>query len=200
MNRDRTRFLFLNVGHAYDHLFILLYPTVVVVLEKEWNRPFGELMLYAIGGTVALGLGALPAGMLGDRWSRPHMMTIFFLGIGGAAILTGFATGPWGLAGGLTLIGIFASIYHPVGVAMVVQGVNNVGLRLGVNGVAGNLGVAAAALTAGALADLIHWRAAFIVPGVVAVATGIVFFMLALGDPPTEGTGTKSKTGSKENR
>jgi len=134
---------------------------------------------------------------LGDRWGRPHMMTIFFLGIGCASILTGFATGPWGLAAGLTLIGLFASIYHPVGVAMVVQGVNNVGLRLGVNGVAGNLGVAAAALTAGALADLIHWRAAFIVPGVVAVATGIVFFMLALGDPPTEGTGSKSKAGSK---
>ena len=152
MSRDRARFLFLNVGHAYDHLFMLLFPTVVLVLEREWNRPFSELLPYALGGFIAFGLGALPAGLLGDRWSRPHMMTIFFLGIGGASILTGMAAGPWGLAAGLTLIGLFASIYHPVGVAMVVQGVENVGLRLGVNGVAGNLGVAAAALTAGALA------------------------------------------------
>ena len=195
MTRDRARFLFLNVGHAYDHLFMLLFPTVVLVLEREWNRPFAELLPYALGGFIAFGLGALPAGLLGDRWSRPHMMTVFFLGIGGASILTGMAAGPWGLAAGLTLIGLFASIYHPVGVAMVVQGVENVGLRLGVNGVAGNLGVAAAALTAGALAELIHWRAAFIVPGAVSVATGIGFFFFALGDKGAEGKsqGTKGR-------
>ena len=193
MSRDRARFLFLNVGHAYDHLFMLLFPTVVLVLEREWNRPFAELLPYALGGFIAFGLGALPAGLLGDRWSRPHMMTIFFLGIGGASILTGMAAGPWGLAAGLTLIGLFASIYHPVGVAMVVQGVENVGLRLGVNGVAGNLGVAAAALTAGALAELIHWRAAFIVPGAVSVATGIGFFFFALGDKGAEGKSQGNK-------
>jgi len=195
MTRDRARFLFLNVGHAYDHLFMLLFPTVVLVLEREWNRPFAELLPYALGGFIAFGLGALPAGLLGDRWSRPHMMTIFFLGIGGASILTGMAAGPWGLAAGLTLIGLFASIYHPVGVAMVVQGVENVGVRLGINGVAGNLGVAAAALTAGALAELIHWRAAFVVTGAVAVATGIGFFFFALGDKGAEGKsqGTKGR-------
>ncbi|MCH8885015.1 MAG: MFS transporter [SAR324 cluster bacterium] len=193
MSRDRARFLFLNVGHAYDHLFMLLFPTVVLVLEREWNRPFAELLPYALGGFIAFGLGALPAGLLGDRWSRPHMMTVFFLGIGGASILTGMAAGPWGLAAGLTLIGLFASIYHPVGVAMVVQGVENVGLRLGVNGVAGNLGVAAAALTAGALAELIHWRAAFIVPGAVSVATGIGFFFFALGDKGAEGKSQGNK-------
>ncbi len=193
MSRDRARFLFLNVGHAFDHLFMLLFPTVVLVLEREWNRPFAELLPYSLGGFIAFGLGALPAGLLGDRWSRTHMMTVFFLGIGGASILTGMASGPWSLAAGLTLIGLFASIYHPVGVAMVVQGVENVGVRLGVNGVAGNLGVAAAALTAGALAELINWRAAFIVPGAVSVATGIGFFLFALGDGGKEGKSKGNK-------
>jgi MFS family permease len=111
------------------------------------------------------------------------MMTAFFVGIGASSIATGLAAGPVGLAVGLTLIGLFASIYHPVGTAMVVQGVTDVGRRLGINGVAGNLGVAAAALTAGALADLIHWRAAFIVPGALAVLTGLAFAVLCEAPP-----------------
>jgi MFS family permease len=58
---------------------------------------------------------------------------------------------------------------------MLVAGRDNVGKVLGVNGVFGNVGVAFSALSAGALADLAGWRAAFIVPGAIAIAVGIVF-------------------------
>jgi len=175
---DRIRFLFLNFGHGADHLFMLLFPTVVLALESEWNRPYSELLPLSVGGFIAFGAGAVPAGWLGDRWSRKHMLTIFFIGIGAASVVTGFAQGPISLALGLTLIGLFASIYHPVGTAMVVQGVTNVGKRLGINGVAGNLGVAAAALTAGFLIEAIHWRAAFIVPGIVSMVAGVAFALV----------------------
>ncbi|MCH7476834.1 MAG: MFS transporter [SAR324 cluster bacterium] len=175
MERKRTRFIFLNVGHAYDHLFMLLFPTVVLSLEKEFQQPYAELLPLALGGFIAFGAGTLPAGWLGDRWSRRNMMTVFFFGIGAAAVLTGLANSLWQIAAGLTLVGLFAAIYHPVGTAMVVQGRSDIGRALGINGVAGNIGVAAAALTAGALTDLISWRAAFIVPGVIAMATGVAF-------------------------
>ena len=121
MPLHRLRFLFLNIGHAYDHLFMLLFPTVVLVLEREWGIPFAELLPYSIGGFIAFGVGSLPAGWLGDRWSRRHMITVFFLGIGASSILTGLASGPWTLAAGLTLVGLFGAVYHPVGVAMVVE-------------------------------------------------------------------------------
>ncbi|MBI4083891.1 MAG: MFS transporter, partial [Candidatus Lambdaproteobacteria bacterium] len=194
----RAHFLFLNVGHAYDHLFMLLFPTVVLSLEREFGRPYAELLPLATGGFVAFAAGTLPAGWLGDRWSRRHMLTVFFVGIGAASVLTGLAPSPWALAAGLTAIGLFASIYHPVGTALVVQGSQGVGKLIGINGVAGNLGVAAAALTAGALTDLVHWRAAFIVPGALAIATGIGYALWAprVAEPHRVGNAGAAQTGA----
>ena len=103
------------------------------------------------------------------------MMIVFFIGIGAASVLTGLVQTPWQIAAALTLVGLFGAIYHPVGIAMLVSGRDKVGKVLGVNGVYGNLGVAFAALIAGALAHWIDWRAAFIVPGAVSVAVGIAF-------------------------
>jgi MFS family permease len=174
----RTHFLFLNVGHAYDHLFMLVFATAVLRLERDWAMGYDALLPLATGGFVAFAAGSIPAGWLGDRWSRTGMMAVFFLGIGVAAMLTGLAQTPFQLACGLTLIGLFAAIYHPVGIALVVSGADRVGSALGVNGVWGNLGVAFAALIAGALSDLWSWRAAFILPGAVAVATGLAYLAL----------------------
>ena len=172
---DRSRILFINVGHGLDHLFLLLYPTVVLTLEGVFDQSYGELLSLAVPGFIAFAAGTLPAGWLGDRWSRPAMLAIFFVGIGASAILTGFARNPFELAAGLTLIGLFASIYHPVGIAMLVEGREKVGKLLGVNGVAGNLGLAAAAIVAASLSEAVSWRAAFIVPGAVTLLIGVWF-------------------------
>ena len=119
---NRSRLMFLYVGHFYDHLFVFLYPTVVLTLQAQFDRPYDELLLLATPGLVAFAGGAIPAGWLGDRWSRSNMMAIFFIGIGTASILTGMARNPLEIAIGLFFIGLFASIYHPVGIAMMVQG------------------------------------------------------------------------------
>jgi MFS family permease len=179
MTASRNLSLFLNVGHAFDHLLMLIFPTVVLAMGVELGRGYAELLPLSLGGFIAFGACSIPAGWLADRWSRFGMMVVFFFGIGTASILTGLASGPAQIAAGLTLIGVFAAIYHPVGIAMLVAGRDNVGRVLGVNGVFGNVGVAFSALIAGALADLVSWRAAFIVPGVAALAVGAAFAMLA---------------------
>jgi MFS family permease len=175
MTSRRAPSIFVNVAHTYDHLFMLLYPTAVLALDGAWGLGYDELLTLSVGGFVAFGLGTLPAGWLGDRWSRTGMLAIFFVGIGASSIATGLAQSPVGLAIGLSLIGLFASIYHPVGIALVVGGAGQVGRALGVNGVFGNMGVAVAALTAGALSDLYGWRAAFLAPGVLALVTGVAY-------------------------
>jgi MFS family permease len=181
MTASRNMSLFLNIGHAFDHLLMLIFPTVVLAMGAELGRGYAELLPLSLGGFIAFGAFSIPAGWLADRWSRFGMMVLFFFGIGTASILTGLATGPAQIAAGLTLIGVFAAIYHPVGIAMLVAGRDNVGRVLGVNGVFGNVGVAFSALIAGALADLVSWRAAFIVPGLAALAAGAAFAMLARG-------------------
>lgn len=178
MDTSRIAQYFLNVGHAVDHLFMLIYPTVVLAMAPEFGRTYGEMLQLSIGGFIMFGAGSLPAGWLADRWSRRGMMMVFFIGIGVASILTGVAQTPWQIAAGLTLIGTFGAIYHPVGITMLVSGREKVGRILGINGVWGNLGVAFAALIAGALAYWISWRAAYLVPGVAAIAVGIAFALL----------------------
>src|SRR3546814_18516450 len=103
------------------------------------------------------------------------MMLVFFLGIGAASILAGFAETPLQLGACLLLVGAFASIYHPVGIAMVVHGRQKTGMPLAVNGVFGNLGVASAALVAGFLIDFSGWQSAFLLPGLVSIGLGVVY-------------------------
>ena len=103
------------------------------------------------------------------------MMAIFFIGIGISATLSSLATSPIEIAIGLTLIGVFAAIYHPVGLAMVVQGRDKMGLPLAVNGIFGNMGVASAALLTGYLIDTTGWRSAFLIPGIATMVLGIAY-------------------------
>jgi MFS transporter, FSR family, fosmidomycin resistance protein len=178
----RPTTLFINVGHAYAHLMMLLYPTAVLALEGTWGLGYAELLPLGFLGYLLFGLGSLPAGWLGDKWSSAGMMVLFFLGTGTSAILTGLAIGPWTLAAGLTAIGLFASIYHPVAIAWLVGASHRPGKALGINGVYGAIGVGGAGLMAGVLADAISWRAAFLVPGLICLVTGAGFaLMLARG-------------------
>jgi MFS family permease len=174
---------FLNWGHTLDHLFMLIFPTAAIALALEWKMSYAELLKISIGGWIAFGLFSIPAGWLADKWSRWGTMVLFFIGIGSASILTGLAQTTTQVAIGLTLIGMFAAIYHPVGIAMLTIGAKQLGRTLGVNGVWGNCGLAVAALLTGALVDLTNWRWAFIVPGIIAIATGIVF-ALTTSMPP----------------
>ena len=178
MNDRRWLVRFLNLGHLLDHLVMLVFPTAVVALGREWDRPYSELLPLALGGFIAFGAFAIPAGWLADHWSRYRTLVIFFFGIGASLFVTGFAREPWHIAAGLTLTGAFAAIYHPVGIAMLVASPEKMGRVLGWNGLWGNLGLAMAALITGALVDFAGWRAAFFVPGLACVAAGAGFLIL----------------------
>ncbi len=179
MTRDRLSFLYLNIGHFLDHLFTLVFATVAALaLTREWGLSYAQLVPYAMPGFVAFGLFSLPAGRLADKWSRHGMMVVFFIGIGLAAIATGFARSPFEIGVLLFVVGVLAAIYHPVGLAMVVDGAkgSGTGMAIGINGVWGNLGVGSAALITGWFIDNGGWRAAFIVPGVISVLIGFAYW------------------------
>jgi MFS family permease len=169
---------FLNLGHLLDHLAMLVFPTAVVAIGREWGQPYSELLPLALGSFIAFGVFAIPAGWLADHWSRYKVMVMFYFGIGASLFVTGFAQSPWQIAAGLTVTGAFAAIYHPVGIAMLVASPVNMGSVLGWNGLWGNLGLASAALLTGALVDFAGWRAAFFVPGICCAFAGICFLVL----------------------
>jgi MFS family permease len=171
--------LLLNLGHALDHLFLLIFATAVSAIAADFGLArWEDLMPYTVGAFAMFGLGSIPAGRLGDLWGRRPMMIVFFFGMGAAALLVAATETAWQMAIALTVLGAVASIYHPVGIPMLVQKALRPGLTIGINGLAGNLGIAAAALLTGFLVKHFGWRMAFVVPGVVSVAAGVLFLAL----------------------
>lgn len=178
MPHRHLRMFFLNVGHFLDHFFVLIFATVAALkLNSEWGMSYAALIPYATPGFIAFGVCAIPAGWLADKWNREGMMVIFFVGIGISSVLASLANTPLQIAITLSCMGVFAAIYHPVGLAMVVHGRDKTGMPLAINGVFGNMGVACAALTTGYFIDTTGWRSAYIVPGVVAILLGVLYLL-----------------------
>jgi MFS family permease len=178
----RLSIAFLNWAHAIDHFVLLIYPTVVIGLEVIYGRPYSELIALSSTAFVAFGVFSLPAGWLADRWSRRNMMVAFYLGCGVSLAVTAFAPDALWLAAGMFLLGMFASIYHPVGMAMLIEASGAKGRTLAFNGVCGNLGVSLAAGISAVLASWISWRAAFLAPAALCLITGVVYLWLTPDD------------------
>lgn len=181
-SRRRRSIGFLNWAHAIDHFVLLIYPTVVIGLEVIYQRPYSDLIALSTAAFVAFGVFSLPAGWLADRWSRRNMMALFYLGCGGCLIATALAPDLLTLAVALFGLGVFAAIYHPVGMAMLLEASQARGRTLAFNGVCGNIGVALAAGISAALASWFGWRAAFLLPAAVCVASGIAYLAVVPDD------------------
>jgi MFS family permease len=175
MNNPSRVIAFVNAGHFVDHYAMLIFAAAVIIMGPALGMTYSELLPYATPGFVAFGAGSLLTGWLGDRWSRRHMMVIFFLGIGASMIAVGLVQTPLQLGVALLAIGIFASIYHPVGTAMIVSYAERLGREMGLNGVWGNLGVASSALVTGVIGQYLGWRFAFIMPGAITMLIGLAF-------------------------
>jgi MFS family permease len=180
MNSPARVIGFVNAAHFIDHYAMLIFAAAVIVMGPALGMPYSELLPYATPGFVAFGAGSLLTGWLGDRWSRRHMMVIFFVGIGASMVAVGLVNTPLELGAALLSIGLFASIYHPVGTAMIVSYADRLGREMGLNGVWGNLGVASSALVTGVLAEYLGWRWAFIMPGVVTILIGTAFTQMVV--------------------
>ncbi|WP_316228918.1 MFS transporter [Bradyrhizobium sp. SZCCHNR1070] len=175
MNHPSRVIGFVNAGHFIDHYAMLIFAAAVVIMGPALDMSYAELLPYATPGFIAFGAGSLLTGWLGDRWSRRHMMLIFYLGIGASMVAVGLVRTPVQLGTALFAIGLFASIYHPVGTAMIVSYAERLGREMGINGVWGNLGVASSALVTGVIGEYLGWRFAFIVPGVLTMLIGVTF-------------------------
>ena len=191
---NRPTQVLLNIGHAIDHMFLLIFATAVTTIALEFGLTrWEELMPYSAAAFLFFGVGSLPAGKLGDHWGRRSMMLLFFFGMGASALLIAATGTPLQMALGLGLLGCFASIYHPVGIPMLVQGSKRPGWTIGVNGFSGNIGIAVAAVLTGYLVKYFGWRMAFVVPGLVSIGCGIAFALVTTSEstPPAKRKATQ---------
>lgn len=167
--------IYLNISHFVDHFIMLIFAKAAYDAGIEFGLGYEEIIIFGLLGFILFGAMAPIAAILADKFSRSTLMVIFHFGVGISAILCSLSNTPLQLAIGLGLVGAFSSIYHPVGIAMLLKNSKNLGFRLGINGVFGNLGVAAAPLVTGYLLLLSNWRLSFTIPGLLCLLFGLIF-------------------------
>ena len=192
MNPRLTSVL-LNLGHSLDHLVLLIFAAAVASIANDLGVDrWEDLMPFGAPAFFFFGVCSLPAGKMGDLWGRRKMMLLYFVGVGLSSILVSQAQSPWQLCVLLAVMGGFASIYHPVGIPMLIQQSSTPGRAIGINGMMGNVGIAIAALLTGWVIRDFGWRAAFWIPGVISLALGVVFWRVSNAQeiPPVRKTPT----------
>jgi MFS family permease len=182
VNDPATRQIaFINAAHVLTHYSLLILATAVLAMVGQdggvFGTEYGPILALGTGMFVLYGLGSLPMGWLADLVGRRALMVAFFIGTGVFMALAGLVSSPWALGAAMALMGAFAAIYHPIGTAMLVEAAGDkVGRTVGVNGVFGNLGVALAPVVTAFLAAQAGWRWAFLVPGIVCIAVGLLYW------------------------
>ncbi len=172
--------ILLNLAHLLDHHFLLVAAACAGFIAADFGlTDWTQVMPYTAGAFVLFGLGSLPSGRLGDLWGRRKMMLVFFFGIGFAALLVAASQTIWQFAGALVVMGLFSSIYHPIGIPMLLAATKKPGKTVGINGLSGNIGLATAAFATALLAKYFGWRSAFIVPAAISIILGICFALSA---------------------
>ncbi len=172
-NDSKLTVTYAALGHLLMHMFAAFYFVIVLAIEDDWKLSYDELLNLWFLGSLLVGLGALPAGWISDRWSRSGMIAIMFIGLGTSSLLCGLSGNKVSLFISLSLLGLFCAIYHPAGISWVVNTSKETGKALGFNNIFGGVGIGLGAFFAGVLIEQFNWQAAFMLPGLISLVVGL---------------------------
>ena len=172
-NDSKLTVTYAALGHLLMHMFAAFYFVIVLAIEDDWKLSYDELLNLWFLGSLLVGLGALPAGWISDRWSRSGMIAIMFIGLGISSLLCGLSGNKVSLFISLSMLGLFCAIYHPAGISWVVNTSKETGKALGFNNIFGGVGIGLGAFFAGLLIEQFNWQAAFMLPGLISLVVGL---------------------------
>ena len=172
-NDSKLTVTYAALGHLLMHMFAAFYFVIVLAIEDDWKLSYDELLNLWFLGSLLVGLGALPAGWISDKWSRSGMIAIMFIGLGISSLLCGLSGNKVSLFISLSLRGLFCAIYHPAGISWVVNTSKETGKALGFNNIFGGVGIGLGAFFAGVLIEQFNWQAAFMLPGLISLVVGL---------------------------
>ena len=165
--------MYINIGHFLDHFMMLIFAKAAFDAGRHFGLSYDEIIIYGTLGLFLFGAAAPLAGWLADKYSRSLIIIIYPFGVSLGAFLCFLSSSPIMLGFSIGVIGFFAAIFHPVGIAMLIRDSNKVGVRLGVNGVWGNMGVAAAPVLTGFIILNSNWQLSFLIPSLICLIFGI---------------------------
>ena len=188
--------LYLNIGHLLDHFMMLIFAKAAFDAGREFGLSYEEIIVYGTLGVILFGAAAPLAGWLADKYSRAILITVYPFGLGIGGMLASFSQSTEMLGISLGVLGFFAAIYHPVGIAMLTKRPGKIGLRVGVNGVWGNMGVAAAPVFTGILIAYADWRLGFLLPSIFCICFGLFQLFAFVEDEDVNLKNIKNKVAS----
>ncbi len=165
--------MYINIGHFLDHFMMLIFAKAAFDAGRHFGLSYDEIIIYGTLGLFLFGAAAPLAGWLADKYSRSLIIIVYPFGVSLGAFLCFLSSSPIMLGFSIGVIGFFAAIFHPVGIAMLIRDSNKVGIRLGVNGVWGNMGVATAPVLTGFIILNSNWQLSFLVPSLICLIFGI---------------------------
>ena len=164
-------------GHSLVHALMLTFPSLIPIVQKEFNVGLDTLGFVVSISALLFGLGAIPAGWLDRYLGGKKLMIIYQLGSSIAALVVALSSSFYMMVTGLSFIGLFCSIYHPTGLTLVSQNINKVSKGMAVHGMFGSLGSAFGPLLAVSLATLISWRASYLVLAILYSILALITFL-----------------------
>ena len=157
---DRSIVAFLMVGHAMVHVYELSIPILMTVWLLEFSTTAALLGTVVSVGYGLFGVGALPGGLLVDRYGSRTLVVVCLAGMGASFLLLSAAPGIIGIALALGVWGLSASVYHPAGLTLISNGVSERGRGFAYHGMAGNAGIAGGPLVTAILLVVLEWQTA----------------------------------------
>lgn len=175
--REKSIILVTSLAHALCHIGELIFFGTMEAVMHQFGLKEDQVTALALPGLILMGAGALPVGLWADTWGTRRVLQIYLFAMAGAGLAVALAPSIWLLAVALTFLGLAASIYHPAGVAMLSLGVRARGRAMGINGVAGSIGVATSQLLGRGAAALGVWQLAYVVLAVLALGVAIFMYL-----------------------
>jgi MFS family permease len=173
---DRAITGFAMAGHAMVHTYELAVPILLTVWLVEFSVTSATLGTVVAVGYGLFGVGALPGGVLVDRFGSRRLIVACLFGMGSAFILLGLLPGVAGIAVALAVWGLAASVYHPAGLTLISKGAEERGAAFAYHGMAANVGIAGGPFLTALLLVIVEWRLAVVllaIPAFIAGAVGL---------------------------
>jgi MFS family permease len=188
---------FTMISHAIVHTYELSIPILVVIWLAEFSVTTALLGIAVAIGYSLFGIGALPSGLLVDRYGAKRLVLVCLAGMGVSFLLLSTARGVITIALSLSLWGIAASIHHPAALALISTGVEERGTGFAYHGMAGNFGIAFGPLVTAILLLIFDWRIVtilLIIPTILAIS-----YALTAEFDETAAVSIEEETSTEEN-
>jgi len=177
MDANQKRILvFTSAAHFLTHFFVLVFPALVMPISRDLSLKPAQVIPLSFPMYLCYGILAIPWGYLSDRFGARWMMGAGMLIAGAGFTAAGLSGSTEQLTVALGVIGVGCSAYHPSGLALLSKGMHGRGRALGINGLWGNGGIAAAPLAAGTLTYALGWKSALLAFGFAGIALGLLCF------------------------